>query len=121
MGQLEFFPRATEEDVKAVKALVEKYPTMKRRVEVLSNKAELTDIEKKVYREYSSDIESIETAIESIADYEIRQIMKYRFIENYPRKSAVVKWRTFTDRTLDRKIVEGFEVMADVLKLYGKI
>ncbi|MCY7485796.1 hypothetical protein [Paenibacillus alvei] len=121
MGQLEFFPRATEEDVKTVKALVERYPTMKRRVEVLSKKAELTAVEKKVYKEYSTDIENVETAIESIADSEIRQIMKYRFIENYPRKSAVVKWRTFTDRTLDRKIAEGFGVMTDVLKLYGKI
>lgn len=121
MGQLEIFPRATAEDIKTVKAMVDKYPTMKRRVEVLSKKAELTAIEKKVYKEYSTNIENVETAIESIADSEIRQIMKYRFIENYPRKSAVVKWRTFTDRTLDRKIVEGFEVMADVLKLYGKI
>lgn len=119
MGQLEFFPRAT--DIKTVKALVEEYPTKRRRVEVLSKKAELTPIEKKVFEEYSADIENVETAIESIADDEIRQIMRYRFIENFPRKSAVVKWRTFTDRTLDRKIVEGFEAMADVLKLYGKI
>ncbi|MCY9758952.1 hypothetical protein M5X06_28010 [Paenibacillus alvei] len=121
MGQLEFFPRATEEDVKTVKALVEEYPTKCRRVDVLSKKAELTPLERKIYGAYLNDIENVETAIESIADDEIRQIMKYRFILNHPRKSAVVKWRTFTDRTLDRKVVEGFKSMADVLKLYGKI
>ncbi|CAH8718219.1 hypothetical protein M5W83_11620 [Paenibacillus thiaminolyticus] len=121
MGQLEIFPRANAEDIKTVKAMVDKYPTMRRRIEVLSKKAELTPIEKEVYKEYSTEIENVETAIESIADAEIRQIMKYRFIENFPRKSAVVRWRTFTDRTFDRKIVEGFKAMADVLKLYGKI
>ncbi|NMM52136.1 hypothetical protein [Paenibacillus aquistagni] len=119
--QMELFPRASAKDVNAVKAMLKKYPTMRRRLEVLSRKQELTDDEKEIFDSYIATIENIEISIDSIVDDEIRQIMRYRFIENFPRKSAVIKWTTFTDRTLDRKIIEGIEEMADILKLYGKI
>lgn len=115
--QMELFPSATTDEIKYVRQQLKKYPEMCRTISVLSQKAELNDIEQKVLTKYRRKTEAIETAIQCILDDEIREIMHYRFIQHHERWAAVSKWNRFTDRSLDRKVREGVRAIAGTLKL----
>jgi hypothetical protein len=119
--QGELFPSANKADVMATKMLLRKYPRMVEIVNGLQARSELTSDEEAILKKWSPTIKNIELAIESILDTEIKQIMKYRFISRNPRKAAVIKWSSFTGRSLDRKIQEGTESVAGTLKLLGII
>lgn len=118
-GQGELFPSANKMDVTVIKMLLRKYPKMVEIVNGLQEREELTSYEEAILKKWVPTIRNIELAIESILDPEIKQIMKYRFINRNPRKAAVIKWSSFTGRSLDRKIQEGTESVAGTLKLLG--
>lgn len=120
-GQGELFPSAKKVDVMATKVLLRKYPKMANIVNGLNDRKELTTEEEATLKKWKPIIMNIELAIESILDSEIREIMKYRFVDLHPRKAAVIKWSSFTGRSLDRKIQEGTESVAGTLKLLGII
>ena len=119
--QGELFPSANKVDIIATKMLLRKYPDMVKIVSGLQERDELSADEETILKKWAPTIRNIELAIESILDAEIKQIMKYRFINRNPRKAAVSKWSLFTDRSLDRKIQEGTESVAGTLKLLGII
>lgn len=117
--QGELFPSANKADVRATKMLLRKYPDMAYIVNNLIERDGLSEVEESLLQKWGPTVRNIELAIESIRDKEIKDIMKYRFISLYPRKAAVTKWSAFTDRSLDRKISEGIEMVASTLKMLG--
>lgn len=117
--QGELFPSATKVDVKMTKVLLRKYPKMAVTVNGLKQRVVLGEEEESTLNKWGPIIENIELAIEAILDEEIKEIMKYRFIDKYPRKAAVIKWSSFTDRSFDRKVHEGAESVAGTLKMLG--
>lgn len=119
--QGELFPRANKADIQTTKKLLRKHPDMKKIVKGLQEREQLTTEEEAIINKWGPTVKNVELAIESIPDSEIRLIMQYRFINCYPRKAAVTKWSSFTDRSLDRKIEEGTEAVAGTLKLLGII
>ncbi|AIQ17055.1 hypothetical protein H70357_10580 [Paenibacillus sp. FSL H7-0357] len=119
--QGELFPSANKADIVATKMLLRKYPKMAGIVNDLKGRSELTAEEAATLKKWTPIILNIELAIKAITDAEIREIMKYRFVDLHPRKAAVIKWSAFTGRSLDRKILEGTESVAGTLKLLGII
>lgn len=115
--QMELFPSATKEEIKYVRQQLKKYPEMRRKIAVIEQREILNDIDRKVLEKLRRKTEAIETAIECILDDEIREIMQYRFIQQHERWAAISKWNRFTDRSLDRKVQEGVECIAETLKL----
>ena len=118
---MELFPSATANEVKYVRQQLKEYPKMCRTIAVLSQKPSLNDIEQIVLAKYKRKTEALETAVQCILDDEIREIMDYRFIQHHERWAEVSKWNRFTDRSLDRKIQEGVESIAQTLKLTNDI
>ncbi|ASA25411.1 hypothetical protein [Paenibacillus donghaensis] len=119
--QGELFPRANKGDIQVTKMLLRKQPDMVKIVQALSERTELTADEAACLKKWGPVVQNVELAINSIIDREIREIMQYRFILRHPRKAAVIKWSSFTGRSLDRKIDEGTEAVAGTLKLLGII
>ncbi|WP_340395280.1 hypothetical protein [Paenibacillus sp. FSL E2-0177] len=119
--QGELFPSANKADIAKTKMLLRKYPDMMLIVNGLQVRTELSADEEAILKKWGPTIKNMELAIESIIDDEVKQIMKYRFISRNPRKAAVTRWSSFTDRSLDRKIQEGIESVAGTLKLLGII
>ncbi|SIQ67834.1 hypothetical protein SAMN05421578_103322 [Paenibacillus macquariensis] len=118
---MELFPSPSKIEIEDVRELLKKYPSMCHTLKVLDNKTELTIYEQQVYQEYSVKKNQIEMAVQCILDQEIRGIIHFRFIEKNQRWATVTRWDRFTDRSLDRKIVEGIESIAGTLKLIGAI
>ncbi|WP_379142334.1 hypothetical protein [Paenibacillus sp. sgz500992] len=117
--QGELFPSADKSDVDRTRILLEEYSTMVDIVSGLKEREVRSAAEEKLLREWEPAIHNIVLAIEAIKNREIRDIMKYRFLNFYPRKAAVVKWHSFSERSLDRKILEGIGMVASTLKMLG--
>lgn len=119
--QLEWFPEATDTEIRAVRNLLRRYPNMCRTVYALSQLPQLSDKQAYVQKSYQTKIRNIELAVNLIMDDEVKKIIEFRFIKGYPRKAAINRFNLITDRTVDRKIKEGILSIANTLKLIDEI
>ena len=104
------FPEATSIDTAKTRGMLSKYKKALR-------DASSAPVERR--EQQIEQLETLERAVNAILDPEIREIMRYRFIEGNPRKAAIVRFNLFTSRTLDRKIEEGADSVANSLKTWG--
>ncbi|RXZ77270.1 hypothetical protein EBB07_33915 [Paenibacillaceae bacterium] len=105
------FPVATTADVVKVRIMLTDYKKALRR---LRNAPAEQPLQIQALR-------NLERAVDAILDPEIRSIMQYRFIQGHPRKAAIIKFNLICARTLDRKIREGADSVANSLKTWGCI
>lgn len=117
-GQLDLFPRATEAHLEAAKRDLEKYQKAK----LLCFEFEKKGIEKlkpkqqELYFECKEVIEELELAVRIIQDPEVRDVMKYRYIDGHPYTVTIEHFtRMMDDRTVDRKLNCGIESVAESL------
>ena len=115
------FPEATSFDIVKTKMLLTRYKKIALDLEGFRTNPPETERQQRVFDDYSKISRTIERAVNLIIDAEIRSIIQYRYIEGNPRKAAVIRFSLITDRTLDRKINEGIESVANTLKLWGEI
>ncbi|WP_217696533.1 hypothetical protein [Paenibacillus odorifer] len=106
-------------DFEKAKQLLQDLPRLKGIEIDLKGREHVTEEESAVLKQLTPTIANVELAINSIRDLEIREIMKYRFINMHPRWAAIRKWGRMTERSVDRKVEEGTEAVAGTLKLLG--
>lgn len=119
--QLELFPKATEEEIKRAKELLEEYEKcLAIRTNFENDGLEnLSADELKTYQKCIVKIKRIERAVKTILDSKIREIIEYRYIKcNNYTATAYHFTKEMDDRTLDRKLNKGIETVAEMLKLY---
>ena len=117
--QLDLFPEATQEEIKQTKSLLSKY----RRYKALATELERAGIDSlapkqlRAYNGAQRATQSIERAVRLILDHEVRQIIEMRYIKGERHKVTVLYFGSMHPATVDRKINEGIESVANTLKL----
>ncbi|OPA77456.1 hypothetical protein BVG16_13445 [Paenibacillus selenitireducens] len=116
--QLELFPRATKEDIEATRQLLDEYVACVNNVKVLEEDGieKLDPEEKKTYDKSVYKINRLNRAVKLIVNQDIREIIKYRYIEGNGHSLTIQKYAKVMDvSTVNRKINKGIESIADSL------
>lgn len=115
--QMDMFPVATQEEIKQTKSLLIKYRRMKAVVQELerAGSEHLALKERKVYNAYQKQLYDIDRAVRLILDPEIRKIIEMRYIKGERHKVIVIYFSSMHAATVDRKINEGIESVANTL------
>lgn len=121
MYQMEFYESVTDTEKKIVRSMLRRYLRMKIGAEMLNQKNDRSERQQALYIDWKTQVEDIEMAVNLIMDKEVKDLIKYRFIDGHPRKAAVIRFNLITDRSVDRWIDEGIESIASTLKLMGNI
>lgn len=78
--QMELFPNANEEDIQSARSLLNRYVRIRKTVDILDNRLEMSQKEKQVCGEYQLKAQAVEIAVSLIIDDNIRTVMEFRFI-----------------------------------------
>lgn len=119
--QMELFPEATKDEIKAAKSLLSRYRRMKLMVEDFERTGieGLAPKQKAVYNAYKLRVQSIDRAVNLILDPEIKRVLEKRFIKGESHKVTVLHFgSSMHPSTVDRKINKGIELVANTLKLW---
>lgn len=85
-----------------------------------ANAVILMEKQKWVYNQYRKIQIMIDRAHNLIIDDEVREVIELRFIQGYSRKQTIMFLRRGeAHSTVDRRIAEGIEAIANSLKLMG--
>lgn len=115
--QTELFPSATIDEIRKTKELLSNYQKYKRTVLTLQGE-DLTPNQQKALRDSRRNMIEIERAVNLILDPEVREVVRYRYIEGHSYTATVAHFaRMMDDRTVDRKLNKGIESVAEALKL----
>lgn len=117
--QIEIFPVVTDDEKRAVRVLLERYPRMKMIRLALERRTDQTDREKDVHRVYRRMVDDIDTAVNLIVDDEVRRVLEERYFRSQTYKTTIFRFASMSARTVDRRIDEGVETIAECLKLWG--
>ncbi|MFK7692873.1 hypothetical protein ACI5FR_08785 [Paenibacillus sp. HJGM_3] len=63
------------------------------------------------------ETKTVERAVGQILDEQVRRIIEFRFLEGNSRAATLMKFASwnYSDKTIDRKILEGIESVANTL------
>jgi hypothetical protein len=117
-GQIELFPLATEQEIEEAKVLLEDHRNKKEVIRRLQSKNLLDLQNKRAYNAYLNDIERIETAVGLITESDVRRIIEKRYIHGLRNKDTVIYFGNMVPSTVNRKINEGIESVANSLKTW---
>jgi hypothetical protein len=66
-------------------------------------------------------VQLINQAVSIILDPEVRRVIDYRFLKGQRHKDTIIHFRSImSDRTVDRRIQDGIESVANTLKLISE-
>ncbi|MFE9279365.1 hypothetical protein ACPC37_34685 [Streptomyces griseoincarnatus] len=118
--QMEIYPSVTDEDKLTTRALLRQYPKIKALLSALAAKEEMTPHDKIIYAENKRLLEYIDMAVGLILDDEVKRIIEHRFFRSRRYTLTSIQFRSImSERTIDRRIDEGVETIAESLKLCG--
>ncbi|WP_157091316.1 hypothetical protein [Paenibacillus antarcticus] len=122
MEQLELFPKATESDIElAIQFLIE-YPEMMAALKAMDRIGELSPSQKLLYASYKDKVETINIAVSSIIDEEVKDIIQHRYFKVSRRKYTVMRFQgKMSESTIDRRIEKGLITITNTLKVAGII
>ncbi|MBW7452459.1 hypothetical protein ACFOLF_12320 [Paenibacillus sepulcri] len=117
--QWDMFPEATEQEVKQTKKVLVGYRRMKMTLESLAPQYDfLNGKQLAIFKDFEIKVRLIEQAVNIIQDEEIKRIVTFRFIRGKRYKDTVIFFGIMSNRTVDRKIIEGIVSVANTLKLW---
>lgn len=120
--QMQIFPSVTEQDKQATRSLLRQYPQMRAMVAALTAKEEHTPHDKIIIKENKRLLEYIDMAVGLILDEEVKRIIEHRYFRSRRYTLTSIQFRSImSERTIDRRIDEGVETIAESLKLCGVI
>ncbi|MFB6473005.1 hypothetical protein ACFCW7_09165 [Paenibacillus glucanolyticus] len=120
--QMEIWPSVTEEDMKAAKELLNKYPMICRRIEVFSDKEHLSQEQSVTLQMDKRTKSEIEAGFKLILDDEVKRILEHRYIKGKKHKYTIARFHNSTSpSTINRRIEAGVKTIAECLKLAGVI
>lgn len=111
---LSLFPEATSIEVKKAKSYMEQYRRAKKMTETFPDR--VTAKQKEL-------IADIERSIALILDEDVRKIIEYRYVRGNSHKVTIGHYTGagWSERTIDRKIEEGLESIANTLVFCGQL
>jgi hypothetical protein len=116
--QLEFYEEATAEEIKQAKSLLTRYRRYKAIIAELES-MELAPKQLKAYNAYVNATTNIERTVRLILDSEVRKIIERRYIKGDAHYLIVQYFQSsFHPSTIDRKLNEGIESVANSLKIF---
>lgn len=119
--QFSLFPVANVADIKKMRIDLNKYKKMRKTKEDLEKHNHIEALQRSdVYKRLALMVTKIERAYNLIIDQDVKDIIAYRFIEGYDRYETICKF-DLCERSIDRKIFEGIESIANTFKLWEEI
>ncbi|RXZ84599.1 hypothetical protein EBB07_00865 [Paenibacillaceae bacterium] len=118
MTQLDLFPRATAADIKQAKRLLCRYAKYTANVNELERRGVLSLSSKQLdsYHFYKNTVDNLDSAVRTIIDKEIQEIVKYRYMDGQSYTATIAHFSSkMDDRTVDRKLNKGIAAVADTL------
>ncbi|BFH10679.1 hypothetical protein J6TS7_31740 [Paenibacillus dendritiformis] len=120
--QGELYPSVTTADKQRTRILLTEYTKKKMMVDELSKRHNLTPQQKQIYQRDKRLVDNITLAFNLIQDEEVKRIIEHRFFKLRRYKNTSIHFRSImSERTIDRRIDEGIQSIADSLKLWGII
>jgi len=119
-GQVELFPIATVEEIRAAKSLLSRYRRMQSVVDDIERNG-LDGLAPKaiaLYNAYKLKLQRTDRAIRLIQDDETRRMIELRFIKGLSYSVTVGRFEFWHRSTVDRKINRGIEAVANTLQMW---
>ncbi|AFC28381.1 hypothetical protein PM3016_1456 [Paenibacillus mucilaginosus 3016] len=113
----ELFPKASKADIIRTKAYLSQYKEKKRRVEMFERNPPQTDELKEIQTNLIKFTSLLERAVAQIIHDDVRKVIEYRFLKGNSRAATILRFESWEccDKTIDRKIIEGIESVANTL------
>lgn len=115
--QLDMYPEATNEEINQTKSLLTRYRRYKAVVAELEGMNDLAPKQRKAYNAYLKATREIERAVRLILEPDVRKMIERRYIQGERHKMIVFYFSNMHPSTVDRKLNEGIESIANSLKL----
>lgn len=114
----ELFPVATRADIVRTKRQLEQFTKIKRALEDFEQNPPETDKQRNDQTKWKKIVRMLERAIDQIIEYDVRMVIEYRFIKGNSRAATILRFSSWDccDKTIDRKILEGIESVANTIK-----
>ncbi|WP_426453824.1 hypothetical protein ACP26L_15620 [Paenibacillus sp. S-38] len=113
----ELFPKASKTDIVRTKAYLSQYKEKKRRVEMFERNPPQTDELREIEANLIKFTRLLERAVAQIIHDDVRKVIEYRFLKGNSRAATILRFESWecSDKTIDRKINEGIESVANTL------
>lgn len=119
--QFSLFPIANAADMKKMRIDLDKYKKMRKTKEDLEKHNDIEALMcSDVYKRLASLVEKIDRAYNLILEQDVREIIAYRYIEGHDRYETICNF-DLCERSIDRKIFEGIESIANTFKLWEEL
>ncbi|ANY70422.1 hypothetical protein BBD42_30945 [Paenibacillus sp. BIHB 4019] len=118
--QLELFPSASKEDIQEAKKRLNQYHKCQAVIAEFERRGlETLSIQQSaVYDQLKNRALDLSSAINLIIDVEVKEIIKYRYVEGNKHAVTVDHFaEMMDDRTVERKLQKGIESVAESLKI----
>jgi transcriptional regulator with XRE-family HTH domain len=114
----ELFPAATPADIMRTKKLLEQYAEMKSRLDYFAQNPPESDQQAEQQRKWTAVSQQLEGAVSQIRERDAREVVEYRYMKGNSRAATILRFSGWncSDKTIDRKINEGIEAVANALK-----
>ncbi|MWC26648.1 hypothetical protein [Paenibacillus sp. MMS18-CY102] len=119
-GQMELFPLATPDEIKAAKSILSRYRRMQAVVDDIDRNG-LDGLAPKalaIYNAYKLKLHRTDRAIRLIADDDIRRMIEFRYIKGQSHSVTIGRFNLWHRSTVDRKINRGIEAVANTLSMW---
>lgn len=117
--QQDIWPVASTDDIKQAKTLLAGYRRAKAAIQEFERMGlnHLAPSQRIKYNALQERVQAIEGAVRLILDPDVRQIIETRYIKGERHKLTVIRHGAWHPSTVDRKLMEGIESVANSLKL----
>jgi hypothetical protein len=115
--QMYFLADATEEEIAIAKSLLSRYKKMVVMIEGFAKNPPESEKQIKTQKQAIQCSRNIERAVNQIVDSNVRALIEYRYIKGNSRAATILRFSgwDYCDKTIDRKIIEGIESVANSL------
>lgn len=121
LDQLELFPIAGENEIDSTVKLLSQYKRMRSYINDFESNPKSSG-DPSYYKRYCEIVSYIERAHRLIVDDEVKRVIEQRFFKTNKRKITVALFRnSMSESTVDRRIDEGIESIANTLKMWNLI
>ncbi|MFD2614482.1 hypothetical protein [Paenibacillus gansuensis] len=110
------FPEATPADIVKTKSELASYAKRKKQFDDFEKNPPESQLQQELYLRLLKFTRNIERAIAQILDADVKKIIEYRYVQGNSRAATIIRFPLYCEKTVDRKLMEGIESIANTLK-----